>query len=67
MRIGWYMPWASCLNLLFIFPINFSIFISLLIGLYIENYCDGKIANLVNGSQPVINNGLGHLKEEKFY
>ena len=69
--LGWGLagicPGPAVLTCYLYCPQILAFFISLLSGLYIENYFDSKIANLVNGSQPIINNGFGHLDEEKFY
>lgn len=69
--LGWGLagicPGPAILTCYLYCPQILAFFVSLLTGLYIENYFDSKISNIVNGSQPIINSEFGHLEEEKLY
>ena len=69
--LGWGLagicPGPAILTCYLYCPQILAFFCSLLAGLYIENYLDSKIANLINSSPPVINAEFAHLDEEKFF
>ena len=69
--LGWGLagicPGPAVLTCYLYCPQILLFFGSLLAGLYIENYFDKKVANLINSHPSIINSEFANLDEEKFY